>query len=175
MSKVEVIQETGLTEEDHIQISTLLDRSFKTDFKGRSYFLQPHHFRVVWRDGQILGHAGLILRRVLLDDQEIEILGLCDVAVSPDVRKTGIASALVERAIEIARDLPVQFFALFGTENLYKTAGFEPVNNQIIWFDMEDGPSREIRRGGKQDLMVLELGMTKWNSQGALDLLGFKF
>jgi len=111
----------------------------------------------------------------LLDDQEIEILGLCDVAVSPDVRKTGIASALVERAIEIARDLPVQFFALFGTENLYKTAGFEPVNNQIIWFDMEDGPSREIRRGGKQDLMVLELGMTKWNSQGALDLLGFKF
>ena len=175
MSKIEVIQETNLTEQDHIQISTLLDMSFDTDFKGRSYFLQPHHFRVVWREGQILGHAGLILRRVLLDGQEIEILGLCDVAVSPDVRKTGIASALVERSIEVARDLPVQFFALFGTENLYKKAGFEPMDNEIIWFDMEDGPSREVRRGGKGDLMVLELGMTKWNSQGTLDLLGFKF
>lgn len=174
--QIERIQEWQLTAADDRAIAALLARCFPTDFGGRSYFVQPHHMRLVVRhDGQIIGHMALLLRAVDLDGRRLIIGGLGDVATDPAHRGKGIAAALLHEAIAMARSSPAIFLLLFGVAKIYASAGCQAHANPLVHLVWDNGQTRQVMSQGSEDLMVLPLRDEPWLAHAFLDLRGALF
>jgi len=160
---------------DEAEITRLLARCFNTEFGGRSYFMQRHHLRLVARDPHIVGHVGLAFRSVRQDERLIPVVGLGDVATDPDRRGQGIASALLQAAIEEAAMSPADFMLLFGDAALYAGHGFRPASNPLRYVDLTDARTGAVCEGPDASLMVLPVRGADWATTAPTDLLGNKF
>lgn len=173
---VERIPEWSLTAADNAAIIDLLARSFDTDFGGRSFFTQPHHLRLVERrEGRMVGHMAMLLRSVLLGQQQITIVGLAEVATDPAFRGLGIAAGLLQAAIAEARTTQAPFFLLFGEARLYAAAGFRAVANPVAHVVTKGTRVGRVAERADTSLMVLPLRDEPWPEAALLDLLGAKF
>lgn len=161
---IEKIPEWHLSARDDAEIAALLARCFDTDFGGRSFFIQPHHLRLVIRQGPIIAHMALLLRRVQLGDLSITIAGLAEVATDAAHRGQGLAAQLLQAAIDEAKASSASYLLLFGTAKLYSVAGFRYVPNKIP--DLSST---------KSTLMVLPLRDIPWPDTAPLDLKGPAF
>jgi putative acetyltransferase len=84
---------------------------------------------VAVHDGRVVGHILFSLIRVRIQnepDQERPILSLAPMAVRPELQGRGIGSALVQRGLEIARDLGCQAVVVVGHPDYYPRFGFSP-------------------------------------------------
>jgi predicted N-acetyltransferase YhbS len=172
---IEVIPEWRLSPADETAIADLLRRSFRTDFGGRSFFMQRHHLRILWREDAVLGHMALTFRAVRLGDDLVDVAGLADVATDLGHRGKGMAAALLRRAIAEAQASPAAFLLLFGTARLYAAAGFRPAANPIVAFDLAGARSAGMLRSDDSALMVLSLRGKAWDDTQPLDLMGALF
>jgi predicted N-acetyltransferase YhbS len=173
---IELIPEWQLTNEDDAAIAALLARCFDTDFGGRSYFKQRHHFRLVRREaGHIIGHMAVCFRAVRLGGNLIDIAGLAEVSCDPDHRGAGIATDLLHRAIAEAKANSAQFFLLFGTAGLYGAAGFQPAHNPTTYVDLHGARTGAVKSEPAETLRVLALRGNAWDVAAPLDLLGTLF
>ena len=174
--QIEKIAETDLTAADEAQIAALLLRAFGDDFNGRSFYRTRHHLRLVLRDaGQIVAHLAVQLRAVRLGGRLLTVATLCEVASHPDHRGKGLAGQLLRAAIVEAKRARADFFLLFGTAGLYGAAGFERAANPLIYVQMDDAKTGEIRHEQAEQLQVLALTAQPWDSAADLDLLGALF
>jgi predicted N-acetyltransferase YhbS len=160
---IEKIPEWQLSARDDAEIATLLARCFDTDFGGRSFFSQPHHLRLIHRQGPIVAHMALLLRAVQLGERQFIVAGLAEVATDPDHRGQGIAAGLLQTAIAEATTSPAQFLLLFGTAKLYSSVGFRSIPNRIVSL------------GNDGSLMMLALKHHVWSDTDDLDLKGPPF
>ena len=160
---IEKIPEWQLSTRDDAEIAALLARCFDTDFGGRSYFAQPHHLRLIHRQGPIVAHMAMLLRAVQLGEGPFLVAGLAEVATDPDHRGQGMATRLLQVAIAEARSSPAQFLLLFGTARIYSSAGFRRIPNHIASI------------GNDGSLMMLPLKNQVWSDTCDLDLKGPAF
>lgn len=171
--QVDLIPEWQLVLADDRQIAALLRICFETDFGGRSFFMQRPLVRLVARDaGRIVGHMALTLRAMRLGDHLIDVAGLCDVATDPDQRGKGIAAALLQTAIDQARQSPAAYFLLLGNARLYTAAGFQKAGNKVTYIDMQGARTRAVKTEIALQLMVLSLKGETWDQTAPLDMLG---
>jgi putative acetyltransferase len=84
----------------------------------------PELSLVAEEDGEIVGHTMLSYAR-LTGDEELDILVLAPVSVTPERQQQGIGSALVEAAIELADARGEPLINLLGHPNYYPRFGFE--------------------------------------------------
>ncbi len=174
--QIETIAEWALRASDDRAVATLLARSFSTDFGGRSYFRQRPHVRLLIRDGaRVVGHMAILWRAVRLGDQQITVAGLADVATDPDTRGKGVATALLQAAIAMAKASPADHMILFGNAPLYGGAGFVRVRNPLVYLDLTGSKTHCIRKEPAEQLMVLPLAEMAWEGTATLDLLGNLF
>lgn len=173
--QIDRIEELRLTTPDEAQIAKLMERSFPTDFTGRSYFRQRHHLRLVVRAPQIIGHMALIFRDIRIDDTLTPVIGLAEVATDPDHRGKGIAAALLQAAIAEARASLAAHILLFGDAKLYAAAGFRPVYNKMRYTVIHRARTVRTQTAQSDGLMVLPLGDQAWDDQADLDMLGHLF
>ena len=159
---IEKIPEWHLSSQDHTEIASLLARCFTTDFGGRSFFTQPHHLRLIHRQGPIIAHMALLLRSVQLGDRLVTIAGLAEVATEPANRGQGLAATLLQAAIAEARTSRAEYLLLFGTAKLYTAAGFRNIPNQIAQIS-------------DTSLMMLPVKDRPWPDTAPLDLKGPSF
>ena len=170
------MSEFDLTPQDDAAIADLLRACFDTDFGGRSYFVQRHQLWFIARNqGQIVGHLGLTIRDIRVNDTLVTIAGVGDVATAPDSRCAGIAAQLLDRAIAAARTSLAEFMLLYGDAGLYPAAGFRPANNPGRFVNMDGATTQSIQTAPQNDLMVLAIGTTDWDDNAALDLMGHLF
>lgn len=170
----EVIPEWALSPQDDREIAGLLARCFATDFGGRSFYQTRQHLRIVHREGTILAHLALQFRAMRLGERLITVAGIGDVATDPSARGRGLAGALVQEAIALAKDSPAEHVLLFGDRPLYAAAGFRPVRNMILWCEMRGAVTGAVTREPAESLMVLPL-TGDWDETAQLDLLGNLF
>lgn len=161
---IEKIPEWQMNRQDDAEIASLLARCFDTDFRGRSFFTQPHHLRLIHRQGPVIAHMALLLRAIQLGDRHVIVAGLAEVATDATYRGRGIATCLLQEAITQARTSPAEFLLLFGTAKLYTTAGFRNISNQIADMALPD-----------VHLMMLPLQDAPWPDTALLDLNGPPF
>ena len=161
---IEKIPEWRLSATDDAEIAALLSRCFDTDFGGRSFFTQPHHLRLILRQGPIIAHMALLLRSVQLGGRQITIAGLAEVATHPGHRGQGIAAHLLQSAIAEAKSSPADYLLLFGTAKLYTAAGFRNSPNRIAQISTSE-----------TSLMMLPLRDVPWPETAPLDLNGPAF
>lgn len=174
---VEQLDEMRLTPTDDAAIAALLGRAFGTaDFKGRSYFQNRHHLRLVWREkGQIIGHVALSLRAIRMGDRLIQAAGVAEVATDPDHRGRGIASTLMEAAIAAAKGSLADVLILFGDEPLYARLGFQSKPNRTLTVSMHDVQTGVQENRQDDGLMVMPLRDIEWDDTALIDLVGFAF
>lgn len=171
--QVDLIPEWQLAPADDRQIAALLETCFDTDFGGRSFFMQRPLLRLVVREaGLVIGHMALTLRAMRLGDRLVDVAGLCDVATDPDHRGKGIAAALLQAAIDHARQSPAGYFLLLGEAKLYAAAGFQKAGNPITFVDLQGAKTGAIKSEIALQLMVLSLKGENWDQTAPLDMLG---
>ncbi len=173
--QIDRIEETRLTAADEAQIAKLMERSFPTEFVGRSYYRQRHHTRLVVRAPHIIGHFALTYRAIRLGNDLIDIIGLAEVGTDPDHRGKGIASALLQAAIAEARQSQAVHLILFGDAKLYAAAGFRPVHNKMRYTVIRNARTLRTQTAKADSLMVLPLRGTLWDDAADLDMLGHLF
>lgn len=174
--KVERIEEMRLTAQDEAQIGDLLDAAFGTDFGGRSYYQQRHHVRLVVRDaGVIIGHMAISLRAIRMGDALVQVAGLAEVASDPGHRGKGIASTLMEAAIDEVRQSLAAFFVLFGNQPLYVRAGFVEKHNVLRYSSLIDVRTGDVINGAKDGVMVMQMTDLVWDDDVIVDLVGHAF
>lgn len=171
----ERIEELHLSPTDRAQIATLLADSFDVDFGGRSFYVQPHHLRMVHRDVTIVGHLGLNFRLIRLGDRLVPVLGIGDVATARSHRGQGVASGLLRAAIDEGRRSPAELMLLFGDAGLYRGHGFRAVTNPVRHQRLDGHVSGDSVLSGDEMLKVLELKTGSWDDHATVDILGFKF
>ena len=137
--KLQRHEELRLPADVESDIAALLALCFTdADFGGRSYFQNRHHLRFCLYEGDALaGHLALVYRAVRLGDRRLDIVGLAEVAVHPGHRRKGVASTLVQAALDEGRAARADAALLFGDEPLYTRAGFRTVQNRITLIEME--------------------------------------
>ncbi|SHH08892.1 Predicted N-acetyltransferase YhbS [Cognatiyoonia sediminum] len=174
--QVERIHELDLTSEDEAQIADLMARCFETDFGGRSFFQQRHHLRLALRDeGKIVAHMALDFRVIRLGEDLCDAVGLAEVATDPTYRGKGLATVLMNAAVEEAKASLADFFVLFGDRPIYAGHGFRTVPNHAIYTTMEGARSGKVVQRPTGALMVLPLRGKPWNDSVVVDLMGHKF
>ncbi len=172
---VERIAEWALTRADEAAITDLLGRAFG-DFSGRSFYKQRHHVRLIQRDGdRIVGHLAMCFRAVRLGDRILTIAGIAEVGTDPDCRGRGIASALLQDAVDLAKGTMAEAVVLFGDRPLYAGHGFRRVGNRMRFAAMEGLRSLDVREDTDDGLMILPLTDANWDETVLLDLLGPMF
>jgi predicted N-acetyltransferase YhbS len=173
---IERVPEWKLTNANEAEIAALLARSFASDFGGRSFFQTRQHLRLIHRTGgRIVGHMALQFRAMRLGGRLITAAGLADVATDPEYRGQGIAAALLQEAITVAKASPAEFFLLFGVAKLYSAAGFRTAHNPLVWIEMRGARTGALHREAAEGLKVLALGGAVWEDNAVLDLLGNSF
>jgi putative acetyltransferase len=75
-------------------------------------------------DGEIVGH--ILFTRVELDPPaDLRVISLAPMAVLPERQRNGVGSALVQRGLDVARDLGEEVVVLVGHPEYYPRFGFE--------------------------------------------------
>lgn len=173
---IERVEEMRIGAERDREIAALLDHAFENDYKGRSFYENRQHCRLLAVLGtRIIGHVGLSFRAVRLGDELMDIIGLGDVAVHSDFRDAGIGTALVEASLDEARTVGVDFAVLFGVRQLYERAGFRSAQNTVIHCEMLGARTKDVVRNENSYLKVCELTSKPWNPDLPLDVAGFAF
>ena len=170
---VETVAEHDLTPDTDSAIAALLAQTFDTDFGGRSYFQQRHHWRHLIRaEGRVVAHVAVQLRAVRLGGRLMTVAGLAEVATDAGHRGQGHAARLVRAAIEKAAQGPAEAVILFGNAAVYAAAGFRKATNPLLWTEMRGARTGATKREPAQSLMVLPLRGTVWDDTAELDMLG---
>jgi len=171
------VAEFAVTETDRQQIIDLLAGAFRTDFGGRSYFIQPPTSRILARgkDGNIVGQLGLFHRHIRLGAQDIRIVGFGDVAVRDNHRGHGVGGTLVQAGLGVAQKVGVPFVLLEGDSGIYDRHGFRPMSNPIRYAVVKDGVGTTVAIAADIPLMVCAMADEPWPENVQLDLFGPRF
>ena len=86
----------------------------------------PENFRVVRRDGQVVGGLVIIFMGQWFGGRAIPMGGIAAVGVPPQHRGTGVAQSLMVRALQELREQEIPLSALYAsTQHLYRSVGYE--------------------------------------------------
>jgi len=105
----------------------------------------------------------------------VHAVGLAEVATDPAHRGKGIATAMMNAAIDAAKATLADFFILFGDQPLYAAVGFVAQPNETISVSMHSVRTGVLEHRKGDGLMVMPLGDIPWDDQAVIDLVGFAF
>ena len=135
-----MIEIRKMTIEDFEKISDNLEEKFDEFWKPsilKSELENPNsHYVVAIEDEEVLGFAGII---VSLDDSEIT-----NIVVRKDIRKKGIGTMLLEKLIEMSKDLKKDSISLevneknYAAIKLYESLDFKALGSRKKYYNGKD-------------------------------------
>nr|WP_295891637.1 GNAT family N-acetyltransferase [uncultured Devosia sp.] len=152
---------------DRKSVQLLLDEAFPDMAGNYCGSTIPDAIFVERRAADILGHAAVFKRNVLLDGRPDRIGLLGGIAVATAWQGQGLAKALIAAAHDQLRRDGIAFAILFAFEpDRYLSSGYSPMTNQTRF--LQAGRHRQfVYRGA----MVAALGDEPWTCR-LLDLQG---
>ena len=94
--------------------------------EGESFI--PELSLVAEQDGQIVGY--ILFTKLKLGSAKL--LALAPLAVLAEYQRTGVGTALIARAHEIARELGYEYSVVLGSEKYYPRSGYVPASSYGI-------------------------------------------
>lgn len=174
--RFEQVDEIRLSADQDKAIAKLIADTYRADFRGHSFCHQRHHVRfLAWHDNELVAHLAVLFRSIRIADEQVDIMGIAEVATAKSARKRGIASTLVRQALDVARESTAEFVLLFGTENIYSAAGFQSKQNPMKAISLNHGSSGDCYTVESEPLMVAAVSSMTWDNQAEIDLLGSIF
>lgn len=182
-----LLSEFALPAKDKADVAALVQRVFpEEEFRGRHYFKQLAHARILLRagaahptaaPGQLLGQVGLDYRTMALNGMPIRVLGLIDVVVAPEYQGQGLGRRLLDEAEAVALAHSHNVDALFLVSDVhafYERAGFRLTRQTVTWLAIDQHKNYGLKTQREDDcLMVKPLNGFVWPEEGELDMLGY--
>ena len=176
------IPEFEVDENQSEDIAELLSVCFpdhKDDYRGRDYFKQlPHHRLLAYHDRKLIGHLGIDHRVMNLNGNPIRVFGALDLCVSPDLRRIGIATELLQRFETVALDSGrVDFLFLVSNDpGFYERRGYKKTILRTTWLKIDQHLNFGVATEDISDATFLQKSISnaEW-TDGKLDLLGYMY
>jgi len=171
---IESIADTCVDEQLDLQIRQLLTASFAYEpvFRLRRYCQEPPMQRWIARGTSgLLGHICIHRKVISSDSGELLIAGVGEVCVAPETRGNGLMKEMFIATHEWAARNNYQFSMLFGQAILYRSSGYQLIDNEIRFMD---GKDRQWNTKRFDNAMVKSLSSMKWPT-GQIDLRGPTF
>ena len=124
-----------------------------------------------WQAEIMVGHVGIVDRRVARGGVPIRVAGIQSLAVAPRWRKSGLSQRLMTTAVHEARRRGLCFGLLFcmpELESFYARLGWRRIDRAVT---MRDGAGRTVPLTAKNIAMELALAGDPL-PPGAIDLEG---
>jgi predicted N-acetyltransferase YhbS/uncharacterized protein YdhG (YjbR/CyaY superfamily) len=83
-------------------------------------------------NGTIIGNIMYTRSKIVGDNNEWETLTFGPVSVLPQYQRDGVGSALIQKTLEVARELGYRAVLIFGHESYYPRFGFKPASEYVI-------------------------------------------
>lgn len=174
-----LIPEYALSREDRQQVADLVQRVFPEDeYRGRAYFKQHAHARILLREkGVLVGQVGLDYRTMTVNKQPVNVLGLIDVIVEPNLQGQRIGSRLlaeVDRVAEMYQHNIDALFLVAERHSFYARAGYRLITQTATWLQIDQHTNYGMKTERfDQYFMVKEMGDFVWPNEADLDMLGY--
>jgi len=181
MIEITFIPEFKITKKDSLSCNNLIQESFsKLDFKGRDYFKQPPHYRILVKENnKLIGQIGLDYRAMSLDGNPIKVLGIIDICVNSKHRNRGIGKTLLKKVDDLSLEFSekVDFiFLVTNIPNYFEKYGFSRVEPTITWLKIHQHKNYGVGTEKIDDtnFMIKPIKDKKWEGEN-LDLLGYMY
>lgn len=172
-----LIAEDDLTPDDNERIRNLLVKTFpngEDTFNDKSYWGSLPEYRLIMEDenSQLIAHLNFERRMIAVNDVEVNVAGVAEVATHTNYQRKGIGTQLMIKLTTILRDqLPVDFGFLQTDEHLftfYQRVGWYRIDQHLRIF--YEGNWIVI----DTDPMILPVKKTvgEWETEGIVDLRG---
>lgn len=177
--QIQLINEIELDNPTKSKIADLLQRGFpEEDFKGRHYFKQLPHYRLLLKlDDHLIGHLGLDFRVMTLNTIPINVLGVMEVVVHPHYQKQGYGALLMNELDHIVQKFQhnIDYLLLVADQyDFYRKFGFELTAQHTKWLVTEEHVNYGIKEDFFSDcLMYKQIGSKPWIDNGKLDWMGY--
>lgn len=176
-STIERVDEVDISTVVHGQIHELLSQCFSGYPKGKSYFKQVPHFRLLMKNkNELIGHVAIDHRMVSVGNDIHRIFGVADLCIDENYQSHNLASQILDRLNSLAKKSGVDFIILFTNQQaFYEKNGFSIVENVCRWVFINDNRTLGVsqRKLGKS-IMIKPITNKKWGDE-VLDLMGHIF
>lgn len=175
----ELIDEFKIDEKTKSDIAELLQMSFpEEDFKGRTYFKQLPHYRLLLKENdKLIGQLGLDYRVMSLNKKVIRVMGIIDLMIDKEFQGKGYGTKLLKEIDNITKNFSnnIDFLFLVADKHkFYESCGFKLTKQKVIWFQTEEHINYGIGDDYFSDcLMYKQIGNIEWEEDGILDMLGY--
>ena len=169
--------EYALTADHRRQIHLLRKECFTDNEITNHYGKQLPTARIlVFEAALLIGHIGLMLRMIRINEEEIRTMGIQDVIVSSAYRGKGIMSQMINKAEEVAQIADCAIMMLFASEpEIYEHLGFESVVVDMQWLKIHEGKNLGTSFEKVEETMIKFLTKDHPKEILAIDMLGHIF
>ena len=122
-------------------------------------------------DNSIRAHAAVHLKQLRVEDKELNVGGVAEVAVAPEFRGRGYVAKLMNEVHQYLLDAGIIYSFLFGGLEIYQSSGYRAVTSPIRFVEYSTGIVKEEMNPLAS---VAELGNKPW-PDGVVDLRGYLF
>lgn len=178
---IKFVHEFQIDEATTIALNKLLQKSFAyVDYKGRDYFKQLPHYRLLaYKEDKLVGQVGIDYRAMNLNGEAIKIFGIVDLCVDKAYKGEGIGKSLLLEMERIAQQHANKIDYLFlvtEAQEYYKNLGYTATNITTAWLKIDDHKNYGVDKELITDafFMVKQIGPKEWED-GELDLLGYMY
>lgn len=163
------------------EINELLQSVFADiDFRGRDYFKQLPHYRLLaQKDERLVGHLGIDYRVMNLNGHAVKVFGVIDLCVSPAAQGQGIGKQLMLEFEAIAQRHANKIDFLFlvtDTPNFYAKLGYQQTKITTTWLKIDHHENYGLDTERIEDalFMIKPVSDKQW-ADGDLDMLGYMY
>ena len=177
--KIDFIEEFQIGENIKIELVELLALCFsETAYRGRTFFKQLPHYRLILTDeNKVIGQVAIDYRIMNLNGEIVRVFGVIDLAIYPKRQGEGLGTKLMLELEKIssANQNNIDFlFLVTDKPAFYERLGYKKTKLQVTWLKINQGKNHGLttEEVNDCDLMFKEVSGRKW-SDGQLDMLGY--
>ncbi|MFC1735869.1 enhanced intracellular survival protein Eis [Candidatus Hydrogenedentota bacterium] len=105
---------------------------------------EKRYIRVAVRNKEVVGHVGIWPVTVRVGEARLKTAGISGVCTRPDLRKNGLATALMKDSIVTAQENGFHISMLFGIPDFYHNLGYAPCMD-ISRIELDITPALKLR------------------------------
>ena len=175
--EISLKSEFNLTSTDYEQIFKIRKACFPEGNISNHYGKQLPTGRIlVIDDDQLIGHVGLMLRMIRINNAQYRTMGIQDVVVDSAYRNKGIMTAMMDKAETLAVESNCSLMMLFSSEpKIYQRLGFNITVVEMEWLKIHEGRNLGTGREHVEEAMIKFLSVDQPKEISSIDMLGHIF
>ncbi len=176
---IELVDEFKLADDMKSQIIDLVQTCFREeDYRGRIYFKQKPHYRLLLKEkDKLIAQLGFDFRAMVLAGNPINVLGIIDLTVQPDLQGKGYGTMLLKEAEKLAikHSNNIDFLFLVSEKHeYYMHHGYTLTKQTVKWLAIDNHNNFGMKENFFDNLLLYKpIGNKVWIDNSTLDMLGY--